>query len=626
MSDPVQSEAIEQFIAITGIESNGDIEEKVLRLLNVHDNNLNNAISTYFDTGFESIETASETVGGNISGSSAVDAREIENDDDMEQLIHRSSMASRNEMVNLQTQMMMNSLIPRLPKAPQISTRWQLDVGIHTSIIHEREEKEKEKEKQETQEMENFATTNSSTENKELLEQEENFENNDRGKDQEKPKSNTSLLNTIYFILLVIPKSVILVLLASIKFVFGLGFGSWPSQNPNNFRQHANFNYENFHPNYKYLETLLERTTIFNEYEIHESEFNELHTLCQREYDWLFVVLANDSKESNGFVNKLFSHLAFKRMFAKTNGHYKNTKLFLGNVDHSPEAFEIAKTYKVRKIPYVMLIANVSPSPDIMPSMSVVYKSNLAKMFIEEEEVGLTVQKVTKQLSKNCEKFYPQLIAAKYDKQEMDISRMIRQQQDDAYLQSLVQDQIKKQQREEEKKLQREAQSLQNIKTLFLLDLFNSGYLHKVSESNEVLKVAVKLPHGKRLVEQFDKSLTVLDFYIFIELKLFVENLLTEHGLESEEELIAKVDNLKNELEIIDEVKEKYSTIQDYYKDMGFKFEVVQPYPKKVIAVDADLQIGSAPEFKGANFLIEYIIEDDDEEEEGEEGEGEEAK
>ena len=313
-------------------------------------------------------------------------------------------------------------------------------------------------------------------------------------------------------------------------------------------------------------------------------------------------------------------------MFAKTNGHYKNTKLFLGNVDHSPEAFEIAKTYKVRKIPYVMLIANVSPSPDIMPSMSIVYKSNLAKMFIEEEEVGLTVQKVTKQLSKNCEKFYPQLIAAKYDKQEMDISRMIRQQQDDAYLQSLVQDQIKKQQREEEKKLQREAQSLQNIKTLFLLDLFNSGYLHKVSESNEVLKVAVKLPHGKRLVEQFDKSLTVLDFYIFIELKLFVENLLTEHGLESEEELIAKVDNLKNELEIIDEVKEKYSTIQDYYKDMGFKFEVVQPYPKKVIAVDADLQIGSAPEFKGANFLIEYIIEDDDEEEEGEEGEGEEAK
>lgn len=237
----------------------------------------------------------------------------------------------------------------------------------------------------------------------------------------------------------------------------------------------------------------------------------------------------------------------------------------------------------------------------------------------------MTVQKVTKQLSKNCEKFYPQLIAAKYDKQEMDISRMIRQQQDDAYLQSLVQDQIKKQQREEEKKLQREAQSLQNIKTLFLLDLFNSGYLHKVSESNEVLKVAVKLPHGKRLVEQFDKSLTVLDFYIFIELKLFVENLLTEHSLESKEELIAKVDNLKNELEIIDEVKEKYSTIQDYYKDMGFKFEVLQPYPKKVIAVDADLQIGSAPEFKGANFLIEYIIEDDDEEE-GEEGEGEEAK
>ena len=74
-----------------------------------------------------------------------------------------------------------------------------------------------------------------------------------------------------------------------------------------------------------------------------------------------------------------------------------------------------------------MLVGNVSASPDIMPSMSIVYKSNIAKPFITEEELPNTTNKILKNIGKLLERFNPQLVSARFDKQEMEISRQIRQ-------------------------------------------------------------------------------------------------------------------------------------------------------------------------------------------------------
>ena len=69
-----------------------------------------------------------------------------------------------------------------------------------------------------------------------------------------------------------------------------------------------------------------------------------------------------------------------------------------------------------------MLVGNVSASPDIMPSMSIVYKSNIAKPFITEEELPNTTNKILKNIGKLLERFNPQLVSARFDKQEMEIS------------------------------------------------------------------------------------------------------------------------------------------------------------------------------------------------------------
>ncbi|KAI3405482.2 hypothetical protein KGF56_001500 [Candida oxycetoniae] len=592
--DHQDQDIFDQFVNVTGIANSDDeAKDKVRRLLTIHDYNLNNAVSTYFDTGFSSVEAASSSAASSSSSppsppslsshatSTAVDYREVENDS-IEQLTHRSvSRSSTREMVNLQNQMMMTSLIPRLPKAPQISTRWQLDVGIHSSFIRDREksmlaEKEKEKEKE-------------------------------KGKGKEiREVRNSSILSTLCFILLLIPKNVLSMLITSIKFFFGFGGYDINNNNSNSiFRSSAQFNYENFDPDYSYIRNNNE----WEKYALHESGFNEVHSVCQAEYDWLLVMLVNDSQECEQFVQCLLGDGAFNRLFNKDHGVYKETKLFIGNPVHSPEAFEIAKTYKVRKLPYVMLIAQVSPSHDIMPSMSIVYKLNISKQFIkEEEELNTTVSKMTKHLSKLCDKFNPQLVSARFDKQEMDLSRMIRQQQDDAYSQSLVQDQLKKRQRENELKAQQEAENLKSIRRWLLLDLFKSGFLQKVGNEEEEnkLRVAIKLPDGRRLVESFKKSITTLDFYIFIELKMFVEELkvgdtLPEEEEEEEEEEEKKEDNIPKEM------KERFANVHDYYMQCDFNFEILQPYPRKLIEKDAGLTIGEASDFfKGANFLVEY--------------------
>ncbi|CAK9439834.1 uncharacterized protein LODBEIA_P39340 [Lodderomyces beijingensis] len=621
MAESIQQEALEQFKLVTGVnpgeeeEEQEDVKLKISRLLTIHDYDVNNAVSTYFDTGFESVENPAftPTAEESSASTSALDTSGFLDAIPDEEMTHRSSSSSsaRREMINLQNQMIMNSLIPRLPKAPQISMRWQLDVGIYSSLIHDREEKLK-KEKKEQQEDDKDKDKDNDDDLNEKTRQVYNEKK--EKKPQPKPRSASSMIHTLWFILMLIPKNFLSMLITSINFLFGFG---WSDDDGSSFQKSGlSFNFDNFHPNYKFLNKISKPTV--EKYSLAESEFNNVLKSCQTDYHWLFVILTNDSSEGANFVESLLHNETFQSLFSKSKGSssYDTTKIFVGNVDRCPEAFEVAKTYKVKKLPYVMLVANVSPAHDIMPSMSIVYKSNLSRQFITGDELEITIPKIVKHLSRNCEKFNPQLVSARYDKQEMDFSRMIRQQQDDAYEESLVKDRVKKKQREDELKSQREAASLVNIKRWLLLDLFKSGFLDKSTKDGEEkrMRVAVKLPSGKRIVDQFNKNLTIVDFYVFIELKLFVEELVTEVG--SETKLTEQVDSLMEELEIMEHVREKFTTVYEYFAEYDFKFDIVQPYPKKLIKADDSVVIGDAPDFKGANFLVEYKMEDDESEEE----------
>ena len=56
--EPHHRDKFEEFKSITGIDNDSQ-DEKIVQLLTIHDFNLNNAISVYFDTGFDSIANSS---------------------------------------------------------------------------------------------------------------------------------------------------------------------------------------------------------------------------------------------------------------------------------------------------------------------------------------------------------------------------------------------------------------------------------------------------------------------------------------------------------------------------------------------------------------------------------------
>lgn len=582
-------EKVDEFKSITGSSTDSENDDKIIEFLTVHDFDLNNAISTYFDSGFDSI--------GNSSAINQHD--EIDN-----QVTHRHSHHHQNETpdvsldqsgpVNLQHQMFFDSLLPKLPKAPVISNGWQLEVGIHTSILDEKIRQEREK--TETTKEDVYETTESIHSG---IEDTKKFP-----------------LSSLWIILLIIPKTLLHVILSALKFVFGWRVFKGPEE-----RLPQLFNYEKFIPNYKFLPELKpskEETNndvnLINKFNFREDQFNETHLFCQKEYRWLLVVLVNDSSTTKNFIESLVNHKHFDKLFNKSNGLFKETEIFVNNIERSPEAFEIAQTYKVKRLPYVMLVGNVSASPDIMPSMSIVYKSNIAKPFITEEELPNTTNKILKNIGKLLERFNPQLVSARFDKQEMEISRQIRQEQDDAYLRSLQQDKIKKEMRLQEENAQKLAEQKSQLRQYYLLKLISTKYIEQNVLDQDVdakCKIALKLPNGKRIVELFNGEITLLEFYMFIELKLFIE----QEELDTDQ-----VDDLIEKLDIDDNVKNSIQDLSDYHNSYPFKFEVIQPYPKKVIHLDVDMDqsIKDISEFsKGANFLIEFI--DDDEEEEEEE-------
>ncbi|EGW35774.1 uncharacterized protein SPAPADRAFT_64855 [Spathaspora passalidarum NRRL Y-27907] len=620
MSDDLtadQQEAVVQFKSITGIE-NDENDDKVLRLLVIHEYNLNNAISTYFDSGFEMAETANTySSGAQVHHDGQLHNRERTASPPR----HSPTPPARDNIMNLQQQMFMDNLMPRFPKAPTISNGWQLEVGIHTSLIHEREEQQKK-----------------------LLENEEDSESTisvpptvvDEGKERRSPAA------ALWVLLLILPKTIWNILVSAIRFLFGLDTTSGSGESSKLSRT---FNFDKFHPSYRLLdqvnswikktelikddETLAEKesfepedssTLVESNFNISESDFNNAHQISQREYHWLLVILVNDSVGCKRFVRELFANSGFNELFNKNSGTFKETQIFISNVERNREAFEVAHVYKVRRTPYIMLVGNVSPSPDIMASMSILYKSNLSTPFVSNDyEARLTVIKIIKNVNKFLEKFTPQLISARYDRQEMEFSRMIRQQQDDAYLQSLEQDRQKKVQREKEEKAKHDLEISYKMRQYYLLNLVKYDFFSSVTttgEDEDKFRIAVKLPSGKRLVEFFRKSITIKEFYMFIELKLFVEELLETQGAEFEE-ITHIIDELIADVGLPRSLQEQPLTLEDYCVKYPFKFEVIQPYPKKVIVAN-DVKISEAPDFKGANFLVEFTCEDEDEDEDEE--------
>lgn len=74
-----RSRGFEQFKIIAGLgsdDSSSDVDDKINRLLTIHDHDLNNAILTYLESGFETVESAQVNTQNDTGTSSAIDPRD----------------------------------------------------------------------------------------------------------------------------------------------------------------------------------------------------------------------------------------------------------------------------------------------------------------------------------------------------------------------------------------------------------------------------------------------------------------------------------------------------------------------------------------------------------------------
>lgn len=567
--DTLHDDLIGQFKEITGSTEDAQIRH----LLTVHGWNLNNCISTFFDSGFDLI--ANRDVSTSLASldtaaiSSGVEAFESTSAPDAD-VVHRRE--SRSSAVNLQNQLFFDNYIPKLPKAPKISSQWSLEVGLNMSLKHEHQKDINEK--------------------------------TDAGCKPETPSIAADVGNgstlALWIVLLFIPKSLLSILVSIFRFLFGSTFKrrallhNFPRQ----------FSYDQYDPAKETNFDLIKTEGGSDQPVINTHSFNDVHSRAQTQYTWLLVVLTNSEPQVEAFARHFFLHPALAQL--------ADTEIYANNISTSREAFEVGKTYRVKKVPHVMLIANVTNNPLVMSSMSIVYKLNVALQSIESEDaIEHTVRKVYRALHKVIEHFNPQLITQRIDRQEIEFSRMIKEQQDAAYVESLSKDKIKRQEKDQQQEWARQQAQLAATRRTFLLRLLQQQAEQGATSG---VKIAIKLPHGGRIVEQFAPLTTATQLYLYVEVQLFVHELIAstaegDSGLEDENDVLMRPRELSPETAVL--------SASEYVAQFPFKFELIQPFPKKVIEA-ADVAIAEVSELKnGGSLLVEYV-EDDEETEEQE--------
>lgn len=206
--------------------------------------------------------------------------------------------------------------------------------------------------------------------------------------------------------------------------------------------------------------------------------------------------------------------------------------LWMGDVKES-EAYQVACGLEVSKFPFCALIA---PSPKT-PTSNVLVMTVLIKL-----SGGTGVETFVSTIEEKMEVHQPKLLSLVLDKQERDLSRRLREEQDSAYERSLAVDRerelqqlrererIQLQQEEEqqvrdrqEREQRLEKERKKNLEKLQLQWKKWTAWTIKQnetaisSEGRNSARISLRLLSGERVVHKFDGDDSVEDVYAFVE-------------------------------------------------------------------------------------------------------------
>lgn len=527
----VEEQKLAQFKEVTNFNENTE-KDKVLRLLRVCNWNLDQACVRYFDNDFPTL--LDEETPNDVTHQATPAFLPPGNIDSEITSRGTRSRGSPFPIDQMQLDRHLLEMIPNLPRAMTISNKWKLNLGIlHPQLNAENE--------------------------------------------------GFSILTPIVFILMVIP-----------KLLWALGWGldrllgsSFPNffhflgyrDGPGDFPSKPTYKTKEEISEYNikgYIDRILGETSDLHTF---RGEFNEAFNKARNSLKWMMCILIDSKSEvSTKFIKTYLNDLHFLEMLKK-----HDVILYIGDVQYA-EPHEVGSTYRAYCIPYLSIIGNVSSSDVTAPSMSIAFRCQSFGKALKQTPEGR--RKLLRRISRVFDRYEPQLVAQRADKEEAQFSRILREQQDSAYQESLLKDEKKRV--EKERKLKEKQQRMEESRKLeelkkhkaeqrkaLLLNYIKDKYTRdaKAWETGSYTRIQIRDDKGNRNVWKFNEQDTTYDLFMFVESYRYLFQLAKDTG--------------KSEEETIDIIKKKDVTeidISDY--QVSFAFDLISPLDRLRLTPD----------------------------------------
>ncbi|KAJ2906021.1 hypothetical protein MKZ38_003504 [Zalerion maritima] len=250
-----------------------------------------------------------------------------------------------------------------------------------------------------------------------------------------------------------------------------------------------------------------------NDLSFFDGGFAQALDLAKRDLKFLLVVLISpEHDDTESFARET---LLSPEVVNFINDKNNDIILWGGNILDT-EAYQVSLEYSCTKFPFSAMI-------------SLTPKEGSAKMSIIKRLSGpMPPRSYVAELQKSIEKYAPELAGVKAQRQEHEMARNLRSAQDEAYERSLAADRERARQKREveaaaaaAERAAREAEEAagrkEQLKEQWKKWRAGQAKPEPEASNKDVVRLAIKMRSGERVVRRFDSLSTMEDLYAFVE-------------------------------------------------------------------------------------------------------------
>ncbi|CEP60814.1 Ubx2p LALA0_S02e00232g [Lachancea lanzarotensis] len=373
--------------------------------------------------------------------------------------------------------------------------------------------------------------------------------------------------------------------------------------------------------------------------------FNELYDECESQFKIMMVICLGDLESeqlgerdlnSARFLTEVINDPTTLQILRE---HREELSVYMSSAQ-SPEMWAMASQLKLRYTPECFLVANVLNSKDSVngtTQMSLIGRVKLS-----------SVRRFQGSLKSILEKHSAELLVSRNEQKELRLAREIKELQDQAYEESLRQDQRKQQMRQEEDATAREtlerekARAFENKFNLAACELRALQLSISLADSQRSLNLdsgkatlQFRTSNGKRFIRVFAGDESPKDIYQTVEcflrldLKSFEDDVVLERvktrlsGMIEDGNVIELDESQWSHEALADEtldslklrIEQKLQVLCDSRGnvELDINFELVSPFPRFKLPCDDNISIKDISQiWPNGSLLVEAIEEEDE--------------